>query len=95
MSNRAIRVEDQSKCYRLGQREPCKALRDVIVSATSAPYRLAWRGSGTSSADSRYIWALKDVSLEGHQGEIVGMIGRNGAGKTTLLKVLSHVTEPT
>lgn len=38
--------------------------------------------------------ALKDVSFDVNQGEVVGLIGRNGAGKSTMLKIISMITEP-
>ena len=38
--------------------------------------------------------ALRDVSLEGADGEVHALIGENGAGKSTLMKILSGACKP-
>jgi ABC-type polysaccharide/polyol phosphate transport system ATPase subunit len=45
--------------------------------------------------EDRFVWALRDVSLEVDRDELVGIIRLNGAGKSTILKILSRVTRPT
>src|SRR6476659_6000942 len=94
MSEVAIRVENLGKLYRLGKRERYRTLRDAVVRTVTAPFR-CFTEDVSSNAQPESIWALKDVSFEVKQGEVVGVIGRNGAGKSTLLKILSRIPEPT
>jgi lipopolysaccharide transport system ATP-binding protein len=89
MRDLAIHVRGLSKQYRIGT---------PVIRYQTLRDKLEERFKHRPDADHEPVntfWALKDVSFDVQQGQVLGVIGRNGAGKSTLLKLLSRVTEPT
>lgn len=93
----AIRAEGLGKRYRINGNVGLfqKTLTDRLGRLFRLPAARGREAPASTRSAEGYLWALRGVNLEIHQGEVVGIIGRNGAGKSTLLKLLSRITQPT
>jgi lipopolysaccharide transport system ATP-binding protein len=101
MSKIAIKVENLSKAYQIGQFGTGTIISDMqrwwsLVRGKEDPFlKIGETNVRSEKGRSNIVWSLKDISFDIQQGEAIGIIGKNGAGKSTLLKILSQVTSPT
>lgn len=97
----AIKAEDLSKAYQLGEIGTGTLSRDLErwfakLRGKEDPFlKIGETNDRTKKGKSNIVWSLKDINFEIKEGQAVGIIGPNGAGKSTLLKLLSRVTSPT
>ena len=94
-----LEIQSVSKQYKIGGKRirGTENFRELIERAAGAPFRAFTRrqNGGVAKEELYTFWALKDVSFDVKQGDVLGIIGRNGAGKSTMLKILSRITSPT
>lgn len=72
------------------------SVQDVQKTYGGLPFeRMLRRITGRGTASRGRVHALRGVSFEIGQGEVVGIVGGNGAGKSTLLRLVAGLSEPT
>ncbi len=86
MNEPILEIHDIHKQFKIGAtKKRFRTLRESIIDSFKM----------NNKANNDYMWALKGISFDVQQGDVIGIIGKNGSGKSTLLKILSRITPPT
>lgn len=101
MNNQILSFENVGKLYHIGTFGTGSLTRDLTrwwkmnIKREPDPYlRIGESNDRSKRSNTNVVWALKDITFDVNQGDVLGIIGKNGAGKSTLLKLLSRITTP-
>lgn len=89
-----ISIQNVSKYYLINKRREVGQSFGELLKGVARKVKNIFNSGSMFREKKDIFYALKDISFNVEQGDIVGIVGKNGSGKSTLLKILSRITLP-